>query len=186
MTTSGIVSRRSSVRSIAITGVMPLPPTRNSIFAGGGSGSTKSPVGRAPAGRSCPARGPLTRCAERKPSGIARTVIAMVRPPRFGGELTRSRSATGTCRRPGPRCRRTGPGGGRSASPSPGGSRAWRRPRSPGSTFSMRPRSSRGLHSGLSRRQVVVGVQRRGQPGSDLRHARSHGTLSATMRRPSS
>ncbi len=32
MTTSGIVPRRSRVRSIAITGVMPLPPTRNSIL----------------------------------------------------------------------------------------------------------------------------------------------------------
>ena len=33
MTTSGIGARaRSRVRSIAITGVMPLPPTRNSIL----------------------------------------------------------------------------------------------------------------------------------------------------------
>ena len=42
-----MVPRRSRVRSIAITGVMPLPPTRNSIRAGGGSGSTKSPSGAA-------------------------------------------------------------------------------------------------------------------------------------------
>ena len=47
MTTSGIVPRRSRVRSIAITGVIPLPPTRKSILAGGGSGSTKSPSGSA-------------------------------------------------------------------------------------------------------------------------------------------
>ena len=46
ITTSGMVSRRSSVRSIAITGVMPLPAVRKSILAGGGSGSTKSPWGR--------------------------------------------------------------------------------------------------------------------------------------------
>ena len=86
MTTSGIVSRRSRVRSIAITGVMPLPPTRNSIRAGGGSGSTKSPSGSA-SRTMVPGARPLTRCADSSPSGIARTVIAMVRPLRFGGEL---------------------------------------------------------------------------------------------------
>ena len=87
MTTSGIVPRRSRVRSIAITGVMPLPPTRKSIFAGGGSGSTKSPSGRA-SRTMVPGSRPLTRCADSMPSGIARTVIEMVRPARRGGELT--------------------------------------------------------------------------------------------------
>ena len=87
MTTSGIVPRRSSVRSIDITGVTPLPPTRNSIFAGGGSGSTKSPSGSA-SRTIVPGARPLTRCAESLPSGIARTVIEIVRPRRLGGELT--------------------------------------------------------------------------------------------------
>ena len=79
--------RRSRVRSIAITGVIPLPPTRKSIFAGGGFGSTKSPVGAASRtiapGFSC-----RTRWSERKPSGIARTVIVIVRRSSCGGELS--------------------------------------------------------------------------------------------------
>lgn len=87
MTTSGIVPRRSRVRSIAITGVTPLPPTRKSIRSGGGSGSTKSPSGRARR-TMVPGARPLTRWLESRPSGIARTVIAMVRPLRLGGELT--------------------------------------------------------------------------------------------------
>ena len=92
MTTSGTAlpffwERRSIVRSIAITGVTPLPPTRKSIFAGGGSGRTKSPSGSA-SRTIVPGSRPLTRCAESLPSGIARTVIEMVRPRRRGGELT--------------------------------------------------------------------------------------------------
>ena len=75
------------MRSIAITGVTPLPPTRKSIRSGGGSGSTKSPSGSA-SRTIVPGSSPLTRCAESSPSGIARTVIEMVRPRRFGGELT--------------------------------------------------------------------------------------------------
>ncbi len=82
-----MVRRRSRVRSIAITGVMPLPPTRNSIFAGGGSGSTKSPSGSA-SRTTVPGASPFTRWADSSPSGIARTVIEMVRPLRLGGELT--------------------------------------------------------------------------------------------------
>jgi hypothetical protein len=35
-----------------------------------------------------PGASPLTRCSERNPSGIARTVIARVRPLFFGGEDT--------------------------------------------------------------------------------------------------
>ena len=87
MTTSGMVPRRSRVRSIAITGVIPLPPTRKSIRSGGGSGSTKSPSGRARR-TIVPGARPLTRWADSSPSGIARTVIEMVRPLRCGGELT--------------------------------------------------------------------------------------------------
>ena len=75
------------MRSIAITGVMPLPATRKRIFSGGGSGRTKSPLGSA-SRMIVPGSRPWTRCVERKPSGIARTVIAMVRPSRFGGEDT--------------------------------------------------------------------------------------------------
>ena len=81
-----MVPRRSSVRSIAITGVIPLPPTRNSTRPGGGSGSTKSPSGAA-SRTTVPGSSPFTRWAESIPSGIARTVIAMVRP-RLAGELT--------------------------------------------------------------------------------------------------
>ena len=90
MTTSGMVPRRSRVRSIAITGVTPLPPTRNSILAGGGSGSTKSPSGSA-SRTIVPGSRPLTRCEDSCPSGIARTVIAIVRPlpaDERAGELT--------------------------------------------------------------------------------------------------
>ncbi len=87
MTTSGIVPRRSSVRSIAITGVTPEPATRNKSFAGGGSGSTKSPSGSA-SRTIVPGSRPLTRCDESSPSGMARTVMEIVRPLRFGAELT--------------------------------------------------------------------------------------------------
>ncbi len=45
-TTSGMVPRRCRVRSIDMTGVIPLPPVQNRIFAGGGSGSTNSPWGK--------------------------------------------------------------------------------------------------------------------------------------------
>ena len=82
-----MVPRRCRVRSIAITGVMPLPPTRKNSLAGGGSGSTKSPLGAARR-RIVPGWSPETRCSERKPSGIARTVMEMVRPERLGGEDT--------------------------------------------------------------------------------------------------
>ncbi len=70
-----------------ITGVTPLPATRNRIFSGGGLGSTKSPVGSA-SRMIVPGARPLTRCSERNPSGIARTVIEKVFPSRSGGELT--------------------------------------------------------------------------------------------------
>ena len=72
---------------MAITGVMPLPATRNRIFSGGGSGSTKSPLGSA-SRMMVPGSRPLTRCEDRNPSGIARTVMAMVRPSRFGTDET--------------------------------------------------------------------------------------------------
>jgi hypothetical protein len=44
---SGMVSRRLKVRRIDITGVMPLPATRNSSLSGGGFGSVNSPAGAA-------------------------------------------------------------------------------------------------------------------------------------------
>jgi hypothetical protein len=86
MTTSGIEPRRSSVRSIDITGVTPLPATRNSTFAGGGSGITNSPSGSA-SRTMVPGANPLTRWLESSPSGIARTVMLIVRPLRRGSEL---------------------------------------------------------------------------------------------------
>ena len=84
--TSGTVPRRSSVRSMEITGVIPLPPTRNSIRAGGGLGSTKSPAGAA-SRTIVPGARPRTRWSERNPSGIARTVIVIVLRSCSGGEL---------------------------------------------------------------------------------------------------
>ena len=62
---------------------MPLPPTTKSIFSGGGSGSTKSPRG-ASSRTIVPGSRPLTRCSDRKPSGIALTVMATV-PSLFTG-----------------------------------------------------------------------------------------------------
>ncbi len=56
-------------------------------MAGGGSGSMKSPSGSA-SRTIVPGSSPLTRWADSSPSGIARTVIAIVRPLRLGGELT--------------------------------------------------------------------------------------------------
>ena len=69
-----MVPRRSSVRSMDITGVMPLPPVQNRILAGGGSGSTNSPWGSARR-TMVPGSRPRTRCSDRNPSGIALTVI---------------------------------------------------------------------------------------------------------------
>ncbi len=68
MTTSGMVPRRSSVRSIDITGVTPLPPTRNSTFSGGGSGSTKSPSGSA-SRTIVPGRQPVDQVRGQQPLG---------------------------------------------------------------------------------------------------------------------
>ena len=120
-TTSGIVPRRSSVRSIAITGVMPLPPTRNSIFAGGGSGSTKSPVGRGQPHDGARLETARPGASDRKPSGIARTVIVMVPPVAARGDgAQRVRAPVELARRPARRCRRTGRAGGRSDQPQPG------------------------------------------------------------------
>ena len=70
-----------------MTGVMPLPPTRKSIRAGGGSGRVKSPSGAA-SRTIVPGSRPLTRWDDSSPSGMARTVMAMVRPLCFVGELT--------------------------------------------------------------------------------------------------
>ncbi len=72
------------MRSIAITGVTPEPPTRKSILAGGGSGSTKSPSGAA--SRTIVPGCRLTRWPDILPSGIARMVMAMCRPERLGAE----------------------------------------------------------------------------------------------------
>ncbi len=56
-----------------MTGVIPLPPVRKSIFSGGGSGRTKSPLGGA-SRTIVPSATPVTRCWDMKPSGIALTV----------------------------------------------------------------------------------------------------------------
>ena len=54
-------------------GVTPLPPVRNRIFLGGGSGRTNSPLGGA-SRTMVPGSSPPTRCWDMKPSGIALTV----------------------------------------------------------------------------------------------------------------
>ena len=74
------------VRNMAINGVMPLPALTKRIFGGGGSGSAKSPL--AAANRTIvPGFTPLTRCVERKPSGVAFTVIVMRFSSRWGTEV---------------------------------------------------------------------------------------------------
>ena len=80
-------SRRTRVRSIDITGVIPDPPVMNSTDAGAGSGITKLPCGAA--NRTIvPGATPPTRCVDRNPSGMALTVIVMVRPPLTGLEVS--------------------------------------------------------------------------------------------------
>ena len=87
MTTSGIVPRRSSVRSIAITGVMPLPRDQEQHLRRRRVGQHEVALGQ----RQPDDRAGLEAVDEvrgEQPSGIARTVIEMVRPRRCGGELT--------------------------------------------------------------------------------------------------
>src|SRR5277367_3121790 len=75
---SAIWLRRNNVRSIDITGVIPDPAVRNRIDGGAGSGSTKLPWGAA--NRTIvPGSTPATRWVDRKPSGIAFTVMVTVR-----------------------------------------------------------------------------------------------------------
>ncbi len=83
-----MVPRRSRVRSIAITGVTPLPPTRNSMLRRRRVRQHEVALGqRQPHDR--PRLEAVDQVADSSPSGIARTVIAIVRPLRAGGgELT--------------------------------------------------------------------------------------------------
>ena len=83
---SGVCPRAVRVRSIAISGVMPLPALMNRIFSGGGSGSAKSPFGVANR-TMVPGSTPLTRCEDRKPSGVALTVIVMSLDSRRGTDV---------------------------------------------------------------------------------------------------
>lgn len=73
---SAFCPRDYNVRNIAITGVIPLPAVMNRTLAGGGSGSAKSPLGAA-SRTMVPDLTPLTRWVDRKPSGVALTVIVM-------------------------------------------------------------------------------------------------------------
>src|SRR5882757_7391068 len=73
---SGRSPRVLSERNIAINGVMPLPALTNKIFGGGGSGNAKSPFGAARR-TIVPGFTPLTKCVDRKPSGVALTVMVM-------------------------------------------------------------------------------------------------------------
>ena len=80
-------SRRASVRSIDITGVMPEPAVMNSTDAGAGSGMTKLPCGAA-SRTIVPGATPPTRWVDRNPSGIALTVMVMVRAPLTGLDVS--------------------------------------------------------------------------------------------------
>jgi hypothetical protein len=71
---SGLSPRCLSERNIAITGVMPLPAVTNSNLAGAGLGRAKLPLGAA-SRTTVPGSTPLTRCDDKKPSGVALTVI---------------------------------------------------------------------------------------------------------------
>ena len=82
-----IWSRRASVRSIDITGVMPEPPVMNNTDAGAGSGITKLPCGAA-SRTIVPGATPPTRWVDRNPSGIALTVIVMMRAPLTGLDVS--------------------------------------------------------------------------------------------------
>ena len=72
---------------MAMTGVMPLPAVMSSSLAGGGSGSAKSPLGAARR-TIVPDLTPFTRCVDRKPSGVALTVIEMSFLSRRGTEVS--------------------------------------------------------------------------------------------------
>ena len=69
------------LRSIPITGVMPDPAVTSSIFSGIGSGSTKSPSACA-SWTISPGWILRTRWLETTPSGIALTVMLMLRSAR--------------------------------------------------------------------------------------------------------
>ena len=69
--------------------VMPEPPVMNSTDAGAGSGITKLPCGAA-SRTIVPGATPPTRWVDRNPSGMALTVMVMVRgEPRSGGHRAR-------------------------------------------------------------------------------------------------
>src|SRR5881227_2264498 len=72
------LSSTASVRSIDITGVMPEPAVMNSTEAGAGSGITKLPCGAA-SRTTVPGATPPTRCVDINPSGMALTVMVMMR-----------------------------------------------------------------------------------------------------------
>ncbi len=72
---------------MAITGVIPLPALMKSSFSGGGLGKAKSPLGFA-SRTMVPGATPLTRCDDRKPSGVALTVMVMCLAPRCGTEVS--------------------------------------------------------------------------------------------------
>ena len=84
---SGLWPRAVSERSIAISGVIPLPALTKRIFGGGGSGSAKSPLGAA-SRTIVPGLTPLTKCEDRKPSGVALTVIVISFLSRTGTEVS--------------------------------------------------------------------------------------------------
>ena len=80
-------SRRANVRSIDITGVMPEPPVMNNTDAGAGSGMTKLPCGAA-SRTTVPGATPPTRWDDRNPSGMAFTVMVMMRAPLIGLDVS--------------------------------------------------------------------------------------------------
>ena len=67
-------------------GVIPLPALMNNSAGGGGSGSAKSPFGAANL-MTVPGSTPLTRWVDRKPSGVALTVIEICSPSCSGTDV---------------------------------------------------------------------------------------------------
>src|SRR3982074_2892129 len=149
-TISALCLREFRVRNMAITGVMPLPAVTNRILAGGGggAGSPHSPFGEARR-TMVPGCTPFTRCVDRKPSGVAFTVIVMFLLSRRGIDVNEYERQ---CHRPSIRnpmptyC----PGRYLPENPQPGFIVTVAESAVSECTSTMRPRSSGADHSGLS------------------------------------
>ena len=145
---SGLSPRALSERNIAMSGVMPLPALTNKIFGGGGSGRAKSPLGAARR-TIVPGFTPLTRCVDRKPSGVALTVMVMRLSSRRGTDVN---EYDRQCQRPSMRSPMPTywPGWYSAEKPQPGLMVTVAESSVSVRTSTTSPRSSRADHSGLS------------------------------------